>query len=126
MEMDVIQLTGDLIPEIVVILLALLVLGVCVYSFIRHRDMPGVGYIIPLIYIIGMFSYFALKSPIFDTREFFEKIGYIMLLVDIAIWRIVGIIVNRSKNGTGEKPITLEETKLTLKNLLQKLFKRGS
>lgn len=121
-----IQFVKDMIPEFTIILLALVVLVICLYSFIKHRDLPGAGYIIPLVYIIGIYTYFSIGNPTHFVGEFFTRLAFIMLLTDIAIWRIVGIIANRSKNGTGEKPITLKETKLALKNLLNKIFKRGS
>lgn len=119
-----IEFIEDLIPEYTIIILTIITLCLCIYSAFKTRDLPATGYIIPLVYILGIYFYFAIGSPPAVEREFFARLGFIMLILDIGIWRLVELIANSkreiSRGGNKQTSISFKEIKNFFLNLRRK------
>lgn len=89
----------NIIPEIAVILFAGIALAICVYVWIAYKEYAAVGYVIPCIYFIALYTAFAIYNPDDAMRRLWVRPGLVGIFMDIAIWRLVFIIRQRRKHS---------------------------
>lgn len=89
----------DAIPAYAILALCVVTFFVCIYTGFRLRDLPAIGYLVPVVYIAVTYIFIIEDQPIPQEREFFVRIAFILLLADILTWRIVEILAEKKRNG---------------------------
>lgn len=87
-----------LLPEGAVIIIALVALGVCLYSWFKCKEYAALGYIWPALYFVVTYTLFFIYPSITDDwRRVIVRGGLLVLFSNIVFQRIKYIMICRSK-----------------------------
>ena len=91
-----------IVPDYIMTLLSILSFSVCVYSFVRCKEVPAVGYLLPSLYFIVFYTVLDISFPqgsILNTQQSIARLGLAMFFVDVIVWRIVHIRLYYKSKG---------------------------
>ena len=90
----------DQVTEISVIILSLIAVIVCANNWFRGvREYAALGYLIACSYLFIIYVAFNILNTPADERRYWARIGYIIFLANIIIWRMKFFISQRRKHA---------------------------
>ncbi len=86
------------LPEFIIILLSLITILVCIFSWITVREYAALGYLLACLYLFVTYTIFKLFNIPDEQRRFWARLGYIIFLSNIIIWR-ANFYIRQRKHG---------------------------
>ena len=89
----------DQVTEVSVIILSLIAVIVCANNWFRVREYAALGYLVACTYLFSVYVAFNILNTPADERRYWARIGYIIFLANIIIWRMKFFISQRRKHA---------------------------
>jgi hypothetical protein len=86
------------IPEIIIIVLAFVSMLLCLRNWIKVKEYASIGYFIGSLYVFILYVIILAFNPPDILRRFWARLGYIIILSNIIIWRITFYTRQRRKS----------------------------
>lgn len=87
------------IPEAIVVILSFVAIVTCVFNWVAVREYASLGYLLACAYLFTTYITFILVDASDEQRRFWARLGFVILLSNIIIWRVNFYLRQRKKTN---------------------------